>query len=360
MLRSLKIENFRCFQNFELQELGQVNLLVGTNNSGKTSVLDAVKILMSSFDLETLKQVMAGRGEYVWDAGSKREFDIRHLFYGHTLQINHKLLITSDNGTDSGFIELFIEEIDLKQGNRFENPEDFKELALMIKRSNQNESLKLSLSAKQGLAYLYPSVRSARRDFRDPESNAKVQYVTSSALTPQTMISLFDQLILTPEEDLVIESLRTIEPTIKRIAPSPDGSRFGDRCGFWVQFSGHDQRVPIGSLGDGIWRMLGLTLALVNARGGILLIDEIDTGLHFTVMADLWKLIWETAKRLDVQVFATTHNSDCWTSLATIANLENPSREGITIHRIEKDKPHSILFTEREIAIAANRGIEVR
>jgi len=87
-------------------------------------------------------------------------------------------------------------------------------------------------------------------------------------------------------------------------------------------------------MGDGIWRILGITLASVKAEGGILLIDKIDTGLHFTVMENMWKLITQTAKRLDVQVFATTHNSDCRTSLAAILCDE----DAVTIQRIEKDK----------------------
>jgi len=107
-------------------------------------------------------------------------------------------------------------------------------------------------------------------------------------------------------------------------------------------------------------RILGLTLAIVNARNGVLLVDEIDTGLHYSAMSDMWKLIWETTKRLNVQVFATTHSSDCWTSLGAIANTESSSEEGITIQRIEKGKLNSIVFTERQVAIAAERGIEVR
>jgi AAA15 family ATPase/GTPase len=58
--------------------------------------------------------------------------------------------------------------------------------------------------------------------------------------------------------------------------------------------------------------MLGLALAIVNAKNGVLLVDEIDTGLHYTVMSDMWKMIWKTAKRLNVQVFATTNSNDCW------------------------------------------------
>lgn len=176
------------------------------------------------------------------------------------------------------------------------------------------------------------------------------------------MIELFDQVVLTPEEDLVTEALQAIEPSIERIA-SVASERYKyteSRGGFVVRLANGDQRIPIGSMGDGIWRMLGIALALVNARGGVLLIDEIDTGLHFMTLTDMWKMVWKTAKRLNVQVFATTHSSDCWTSLATIANADHPSEEGISIHRLEKGKSTSVVFTERQIAIAAEREIEVR
>jgi AAA15 family ATPase/GTPase len=130
------------------------------------------------------------------------------------------------------------------------------------------------------------------------------------------------------------------------------------RTGFVVLLN--NQRVPIGSMGDGIWRLLGLALATVSAKDGFLFVDEIDTGLHFTTMSDMWKMIWETAKRLNIQVFATTHNSDCWQSLAYIAKQEDATEDGIRIHRIEKDKKKSIVFTEPQIVIASEREIEVR
>ena len=83
MLKSLKIENFRCFQLFELQQLGRVNLLVGNNNSGKTSILEAIQLFCSRTNLETLgEEVMINRGEYLWsdERERSRELDIRHLY----------------------------------------------------------------------------------------------------------------------------------------------------------------------------------------------------------------------------------------------------------------------------------------
>lgn len=117
------------------------------------------------------------------------------------------------------------------------------------------------------------------------------------------------------------------------------------------------QRIPIGSMGEGVWRLLGIALALVRARGGVLLIEEIDAGLHYSVLADVWRLVFDTARSLDVQVFATTHSRDCYEALAAVTE---PGRTEISLQRIERGKLEAIAFTELEIRRVAERGLEVR
>ncbi|MBD2188899.1 AAA family ATPase [Pseudanabaena mucicola] len=360
MLKSLKIENFRCFPSFEMGQLGRLNLIVGTNNSGKTSILEAIQLLISQSNLEVLqilKNIMVERGEYISDDSGNRELDIRHIFCGHELSTGCKFSITGKQERDLAEISMAIEN----------NPEKSNLLSewsaqiLSISRSGKRDEpdkIPLSINEAIPIDYTRSSIRRLPKD-----TEVKVQFVSSSSLMPERMIDLFDRVVLTPSEDLVIEALQTIEKNIKRIATNKTNKliRYREsRVGFFVLLSNNSQRIPIGSMGDGMWRMLGLALAIVNAKDGVLLVDEIDTGLHFTVMSDMWKMLWETAKRLNVQIFATTHSNDCWTSLADIANAENPSEDGITIHRIEKGKPHSIVFTERQIVIAAERHIEVR
>jgi predicted ATPase len=91
MLKTLRIENFRCFQTFELQQLGRLNLLVGMNNSGKTSILEAIQLLSAQLNLEALREVMIGRGEYILsdEPTRNRELDISHLFYGHEVEVGN-------------------------------------------------------------------------------------------------------------------------------------------------------------------------------------------------------------------------------------------------------------------------------
>jgi predicted ATP-dependent endonuclease of OLD family len=353
MLRSLKIENFRCFPSFELNKLGRINLLVGKNNSGKTSILEAIQLLYSRNRLEVFVDIMEGRGEYLFDEKRNRVLDIRHLFYGHEVDDGSQFSVFGTNTNKNKELIVSLGFSENSQLSLFK-PEDFQ---LIIKwNGTKNEEKRIPIDPNGGLKLSNYSLP-RQRIFKEP-TNAYVlpQFVPASSLSGQTMNELFDQIVLTPNEELVIKALQNIEPMIERIA----SISFRPGNSFVLKLAGSDQRVPIGSMGDGILRILGLTLAIVNAKGGVLLVDEIDTGLHFTAMYDMWKLIYETAKQLNIQVFATTHSRDCWESLAEIAETEDSSENDIVIHRIEKGRANSIVIGEDEMAIAAERGIEVR
>ena len=311
---------------------------------------------------------MNRRGEYFWSdegsTGTELEFDVSHLFYGHQIQSGDSFSISGINNdvdekvsasvVEAQTVDDKIKQLDDVTLGRLGGLEC---ILQWFAEGSEDSIIKLPLDSNNGF------VRKAIRIY-SRSSDKKIannHFVTSSSLTVEKMTELFDRVVLTPEEDLVYEALQTIEPTIDRIASFASKKlRDTDRGGFVVRFKNDAQRVPIGSMGDGIWRMLGITLAIVDTKGGILLADEIDTGLHFSVMSDMWRLILKTAKRLNVQVFATTHNSDCWKSLAEIANSESNVEDGITIQRIERGKPMSIIFNERQMEIAAERGIEVR
>lgn len=376
MFTSIKIENFRGFKSFELQQLGRINLLVGENNSGKTSILEAVQLLCSRTNLEPLGEIMINRGEYFWSDHNKRDrqVDIRHLFYGHQIEDKSKFSISGINDNTQEELDVLIHTPrSYNTISRYEKTDIYEEdasfdklnkLILSVKwKIGQQEFVTLRAISRDG-GISTESLRLSRNSNKEESLSRKLktQFVKSSSLKTEEMIDLFDQLVLTPEENIVADALNKIDSKIKRIAPiSSQKLRYSSdsRGGFLVLLA-DGKRVPIGSMGDGIWRILGLALAIVSAKDGYLFVDEIDTGLHFTAMSDMWKMIWDTAKKLNVQVFATTHNSDCWKSLAEIVEQENVTDDGIRIHRIEKGKSKSIVFNEAQIVIAAERELEVR
>lgn len=371
MIKQLTLEGFRGFQRFAVGELGRINLLVGTNNCGKTSILEAVQILGSSGDPSSLWQVASRRGER-FHSDSKRvvssEADVCHLFHGHEIDSGSMFKILAQTEAASQALTVTIGESS-RQRSLFEESETGPDeddvgqepnLALECDWSAvPSDAARLPLSMRGGV-----STEAMRRHTRlQANGSSSVRYISTAGLMVHDIVTMFEDIVLTREEELVIQALSTIEPTIERIATvSGDRRRSypGERGGIVIKSRDSTQRIPIGSMGDGMWRMLGLALALVSAENGILLVDEIDTGLHFTVLERMWKLIDQASSRLNVQVFATTHSRDAYESLAAISRESVTAGSEVTIQRIDRFKSKSVAFTEQEIIASSERGTEVR
>ena len=380
MLQSLKIEGFRGFQSFEMANLGRINLLVGKNNSGKTSILEAIQFLYVQNNLDIFLETISYRGEFSWSESNRTKvFEICHLFPGHEIIPSKEIIIIGSRESHQESVTISVKSIpiqlslfsdkndDLNNDNIFDD-EEWNKLLLSIRWSQSQKPIELELLANGTLAR--DSIRRMASLSRIShkigiDNKIELRFLTPFSLTSSDMAALFDNIVLSPLEDLIIESLKIIDPKIERIASVGSGkyltsNNLGVRGGFLIKIKNHDQPIPIGSLGDGFWRMLGLVLAMVNLENGILLVDEIDSGLHFTVMTDMWKVVWETAKKLNIQVFATTHSRDCWQSLAELITEEKIADNEITIQRIDREKSQSVIFDPEEIVIAAKSNLEVR
>lgn len=366
MFESIRIEGYRGFTVLEIENLGRVNLLVGKNNSGKTSVLEAAYILSTAGDPWTLWEILARRGERLQVASSNElrpqvELGVANLFRGHEIRHDSMFRISSSGRSRNAAFELrAVEAGAADQPEIFQaefNPPLAPPLQLEFRGDPKPPVSQLSLTRSGGLANdpLMP-----RR--RGPSAELGVsRLITSESLATDDLIQMWNRIVLTPAEDLIVEALRFLDPGIERIAAQPIPGRLQaaqGRGGFVVKRTGSIHPVPIGSLGDGMWRMLAMASAISHCAGGMLFIDEIDTGLHYTVMSKMWNLIYSAAKRFDVQVFATTHSYDCVYSLAQIE--PGPGRESITVQRIEAGRQRPIPYDDEDIAVAASRDIEVR
>ncbi len=362
MYRTLQIEGFRRFRQLELDGLKRVNLLVGRNNSGKTSVLEAVSILVnpaSVIDLARRRgEVFAPSYEQGMDSGRDfaanlyDELDVSCLFWGYATG-NGGLKI-SGSGT---WEHSFRARVERKPSSV---------LALGI---DDQEEKRQELSEELGLPIFERSAsgvsRRAKHFFpsRGPEESVPLLMIDPAGYSAGRLAADLGKVLLTPEEEPVLEALRLIDPTILRLATltDPIRARSGTpKSGVFVLCEGK-RRVPLGNMGDGVWRLLMIALSLVNAAKGVLLIDEIDTGLHHTVLEGMWRVVLKTAQRLDVQVFATTHSEDCWKSLARVLEADEPSLDDeVSLQRLESEKTHSVVFPGNRIRIAAENDIEVR
>jgi hypothetical protein len=373
MISSLRIEGYRGFERFEMSDLGRVNLLVGTNNSGKTSVLEAIHLLASAGDPAALWRLLWRRGERLApallsspDRPTRRsvELSVSHLFHKHDAQPGSRLRIASRNQSDERSVEFTVVESSAVEQMGMFSPEDEGSLAsrLALEVSGHPEPvLGVIPLTRAGGVYSDIADMPARRSRLRYSEGVPSQFITTESFTGGELIGMWDRLALTPSESLVLQALQFLDPGIERIASQAGGPYPWNqaRGGFIVKRKGWEQPVPIGSMGDGMWRMLAMAIAITQSRGGFLLVDEIDTGLHYTVMSQMWKLIFNAARELDVQVFATTHSYDCVYSLAQICNAKEGG-DHVTVQRIDPGKGRSVPYDEAEITVAASREIEVR
>jgi predicted ATPase len=374
MIRSVKINGYRALANFEMTGLGRVNLLVGKNNTGKSSVLEAIFLLASGGDPNALWRIMAGRGEQVMTAEQQArlpEFDISHLFHAHETKIGNNITITTTNESPARSINFQVVE-----AKRDENAALFAQMPRDATEGIIGPQLAVSITGNP--TPVIPLVPlSSRGGFRiemmqvlnnmavNAGTKADVitpQYISTNSLPMNDLMTAWNAISLTPHQKRVIEALTFLEPKIEDMAIAPATvfmAAFPQRGGFKIKLKNEPLPIPIGSLGDGTWRMLALALTISKAKDSILLIDEIDTGFHHTVMIAMWKFIAEAAKAFNVQIFATSHSHDSVFSLAKICREVDNSKSDITIQRLEAGKTKSVPFNETEIKIASETKIEM-
>ena len=370
MYSSIHIRGYRGLDSFRMRGLGRVNLLVGANNCGKTSILECIELLRSTGNPNVLSSILRRRGEWgdAKDRDSEPFLDVKRLFSGHDLR--ERVVVEGEHGSIvnpsewNGRVAMHVE------GPRDSEPEEPDPVGedgyftLTVEWSNREDDpdtrvVNLGITSDGHL--IPPRPRRFLRTRNGPLAQV-VQFIRTSGMTAPDVVRLFDDVVLTESEEHVTQALRIIEPAVERIASvvTDRGPNFREAPGgVFIKLYKAESRIPIGSMGDGMWRMLGLALALANVKGGVLLVDEIDTGLHYSIMADMWRMVSERAAALQVQVFATTHSRDCYESLAAVVNSDQPS-PGVTIQRVDPSRGRAIGFSDAAVVAAAERGLEVR
>jgi hypothetical protein len=188
-----------------------------------------------------------------------------------------------------------------------------------------------------------------------------VRSVSPQVPSSELLASLWDQTSLTEFEDEVLRGLRLVDEGIVDLAfVDDDDAPMGSRRVPMIRHEKTKEPLPLKSLGDGILRIFHIVLALVNARDGILLIDEAENGIHWTVQPKLWDLIFRLSERLNVQVFATTHSRDC---IAGFEQAWQADPEAGAFYRLDLTGDGDVTatsYTCETLADALETDVEVR
>ncbi len=348
-IETVEIEGFRGFKRLRVEGLTPVSVFVGANNAGKSALLEGIEVLASGGDPSVLARSSVERGEFrTRDAdGDEQVFvDPRHWFHGNRLH-DGAVFQLSARGDRGGFATRSV-RLDPTSDPRFAP------MVLSSMGSGQQGMMGAAITLyADGYILAGPAWRLV-----DPGLTLQppVAFVTTNRLVPRELARLWSRVELTPGEDRVLDALRLVEPKVERISIADVNGHTTAR----VRLRGDDGPVPLGTLGEGVGRTLTLAVHLTLARGGVLLIDEIENGLHWSVMPRVWRFLVETARALDVQVFVSTHSRDC---LEAIAELHRDAPElaaRVSVHRLEVGRETTVRLDAGRVDEQSRLGLEVR
>lgn len=380
-MKSIHIKNYKNLKDLKIDSLSKINLIVGKNNVGKSTLLEAISIFASGGNIISLREILDIRGE-IYDFPYSLEQDKkleRHISSFLSLISDRDIELFIDNGISiicdiSNDETILKKEVEIKLVKYIEtsdsnNLQNIKrqflsnedpmlgdpnvEYGILVKNKINNDFQDVLYKLGGRIRQLLPNIIQKTKPY---------ELVRTNEISRNKNPELFDKISLTPLEKEIVTALKIIEPNIEDINFLTEESlsrfnRMEERVPF-VVFPLSSKKLRLTSMGDGLNRILTIILALLNSKDGFLLIDEFENGLHYTVQTQLWKIIYQLSEKLNIQVFATTHSDDCIKSFIE-SDTENKGKL-IRLEDIDGDIK-SIAFNDKErLNFAIKNNIEVR
>jgi len=353
LLPKLLIKNYRLFQNFKIEQLARVNLIAGRNNVGKTALLEAAYLVGTRNAYNALMRILTERGERSMSDSRREGWMLFPLFFNYQLNQDSRVEIRAKDRWIRMYIPDREEWAAITEGfsrARLEAVED--EAAFLISVENSEGSRPFHFLSTEGITT--DLARFVPRWERERDRVYLIRGTDSLYRRYRELSAWWDEIALTPQANTVKEILRIIEPRLQDIDFLSQQSNVN------VLLEGLDNPVFIGSLGDGMHHLLVIAVALASAQGGLLLLDEVETGLHHSVLIDLWRLLFQTTHRLNVQVIATTHSWDCIAAFSRVWNeIQETEGQYCRLDRVG-EQIVTEFYSPDELALAVKREIEIR
>lgn len=316
-INDISIENFRGFGKLELNGLQAVNLIVGENNAGKTSLLEAITAVSAPGIIPTMPGLFrANAGEVVEK-------------YFRWLLSDGSAVAEISAQTSGGLMRL-----SLSQGGLPSRP---------------SEGYKI--------ADAYGDYRVGW--WQKDKKQFKTRVISVQHRAPDKLVPSFADAVRSPSsEDLMERLLKKVDSRISTVRLD-----YADQDPYISVDIGLSERVPLSQVGQGIYRLVAILSELLGQKPQVCLIDEIENGLHHTVLKQVWRGIAEITSTLGIQVFATTHSRECLEAASQVFFDEDQNGEKdfavIQLMRV-KDKVMGKVLNESRVDAAIVNDIELR
>lgn len=357
MFKKIIIEGLRGISNLQIDDLRQVNLLVGRNNSGKTTVLEGLFLLINP-----------GNPELPLKINSFRDYSVLNESFWQI--IFNKLNLSSN-------IHIYAE---------LNDPNEVRDLSIaplseIRKTSDYHDIIKKEdIHVTGSYSGITPSVDGLNINFsitdrkkRRYNSRITIHGPSIEGKMPKDYIEKLTGLYVRPNIDFselarlfsnvqVKKGISRVLKVLKKIEPEIEGLSLGSNGVIYCDV-GLDRLIPVNVMGGGILKLLFIILAISDTGNGILLIDEIENGLHHSSQEILWDAVFESAREFNTQIFATSHSMECIRAFSdSHSRSKSNDDDDIRLFRIEKrkDESHVVSYDHKILQASLESDWEMR
>ena len=348
MINNVKIERLRGIRECILDDFGRFNIFLGHNNCGKTTVLEAIYLFLTNdniignVNINNLRQLIVDNDE-------KYKLNFYNLETEYPITLSGKY-DKSQRIAEFKYWERYAEAIDV---------DEIKDKQTALEKEYGLQLTFITSTGKYQSKLILSSNKDKQARAEAPkELGSHINYVYLSSIIGHSdfAVKFYSEILKKKKEDKLISILREIEPSIKDIIIAN---------GMIMVDIGISQRVPIQVLGDGIRKIFEVIVAMFQCENGVLMIDEMENGFHYQSMPILWRAIIQTAKELNVQIFATTHNIDTLQAANAVlqeeafADMQSQWR-AFTLRKFPKGELKAYKHTYEQFSYLLNEDREIR
>ena len=346
MFEELHIQNYRIFRDLKVSQLGHINLFAGKNNTGKTSLLEAVFLLAGAGNARMLMNSNIVRvdpgttvlGDTFWkpffsDLDKHSPIEIR----GRYASIGQLALEITWGGQQKK--ETLTDYLSAQSVTNLSD-----ELSLTVRYRGPDEELIES--------YIFAENKEIQVDQPDIVVPFRAASLHSSNVSSRDDAIRLATLRKQKSDHLLLEALRVVEPKLQSIE---DNSASGTPM-IWGDI-GLSELIPLAVMGEAMNRIARIVLAITGAPDGVVLVDEVENGIHHSVLPEVWRVINKVAIQLNCQVIATTHSLEC-----VRAAFDALQEDDFRLHRLEanQDENRCVTYDSETIGAALDFNLEVR
>jgi len=360
MYKSVHIKNFRCFTDLELNSLDRINLITGDSNVGKTSLLEALFLLCVKYNPRKAIEINALRGfdTMTFETGSWSESPFQTLFRN----FNTKDKIVIKGKIKSGATRT-VELKELREAKELartpSTPRDLPKTGRdVLSASDVDKVLSLKYREGKSAGEYFIVVSSSGLDIKPkpPGPPHPAYFIHDRAeISNNEFAERFSQVQLQGKLESVVETLKIIEPRLKDLSLLQYAGK-----SYLYGNIGLDKMLPLAMMGNGIRRIAFMIVNILLSKDGVALIDEVDDGLHYSVLLKLWEQFCKLAEENNTQLFITTHSLEC--IRAAHETFSKRKEYGFKLYRLDRvgDRIEHVIYNKEDLESSIDINLEVR